>query len=128
MRNWIRSGLKLIDKQRPHMVHGSDLIAYLNDKQSKRKHKCKPNEFYCFKCRIPRPAWEGIIDIEIKNENLLQLSGLCFTCSTKVFKAGSVNKLPEYVKTFSVQTMQGRHIIESTHPSLMCYFERNDKS
>lgn len=128
VRSWIRAGLKLIDKQRPHMVHGSDLIAYLNEKQTKRKHTCKHDELYCFKCRLPRPAWEGLIDIEIKTEKILQLIGICETCGTEVYRTGSVNKLPEYFKTFNVQRMQGRHIIESTHPTLMCYFERNYKS
>ena len=105
VRSWIKSGLKLMDKNRPHIVHGSDLIAYLNERQSKRKCKCKPHEFYCFKCRAARPTWKSIIDIDIKNTKLLQLSGVCASCSIKVFKAGSINKLPEYDKTFNIRLL-----------------------
>ena len=127
-REWIKSGLPLIDKTRPFMMHGSEIIAFLKDKQTKRKQACKINEFFCFKCRLPRHVSEGLIDIKIKYPNRLQLMGTCSTCSTKVFKAGSVSKISEYTKTFSVQRIEGRHIIETAHPTLMCHFESINKS
>lgn len=128
VREWIKSGLPLIDKARPFMMHGSGIITFLKDKHSKRKHPCTPHEFYCFKCRLPSPVWEGLIDIKILAPNRLQLMGICNTCNTKVFKAGSVHKIPEYIKTFNIQKMEGRHIIELIHPTLMCHFERMNKS
>jgi hypothetical protein len=128
VRNWIKLGLPLIDKSRPYLIHGSELIVFLNLRQAKRKKTCKPHELFCFKCREPKASCEGLIDIEIRNPKLLQLIGLCATCSTQTFKAGAVNKLPDYMKIFDVQKMQGRHIIERTHPTLMCHFERTIKS
>lgn len=128
VRNWIKSGLRLIDKMRPHLIHGTELIEFLKTRQAKRKRPCKPHEFYCFKCHVPRPLWKRNISIEILSPARVQLSGLCATCKTKVFKAGSIKKLPYYTKTFNVQEMQGQHIIERTHPSLMCHFERTKKS
>ena len=32
VREWIKSGLPLIDKTRPFMMHGSEIIAFLKDK------------------------------------------------------------------------------------------------
>jgi hypothetical protein len=128
VRNWVKSGLPLIDNVRPHLIHGSALIAFLKERQSKRKQRCELHEFFCFKCRAPRPLWEGLVDIKITSKMVLQLSGVCSTCSTQVFKAGSVVKIPEYAKTFDVQTVQGQHIIERSHPTLMCHFERTEKT
>lgn len=128
VRNWVKSGLPLVDDKRPHMVHGAELIAFLDERQSNRKRQCQPHEFYCFKCRLPRPLWERLADITIASETRLQLSGLCCTCNTQVFKAGSVAKIPEYARTFDLQTVQGRHIIERSHPSLMCHFEKETKT
>ncbi len=128
VRNWIKTGLPLVDGRRPHMVHGSALVIFLDERQSKRKHRCQPHEFFCFKCRLPRPPWEGLADMTITSEKRLQLSGICSTCNTQVFKAGSVAKIPEYAKTFNLQTVQGRHIIERSHPTLMCHFEKETKT
>ena len=128
VRNWVKSGLPLVDQIRPHMVHGSALIAFLNERQSKRKHRCLTHEFFCFKCRQPRPLWERLADITITSATRLQLSGICNTCNTQVFKAGSVAKIPEYTKTFNLQKVQGRHIIEHSNPNLMCHFERPENT
>tara|TARA_R110000737_G_C14567019_1_gene483389 strand:- start:3 stop:491 length:489 start_codon:yes stop_codon:yes gene_type:complete len=128
IREWIKSGLGLIDKTRPYLMHGSEIIFFLKDKQSKRKHPCKLHEFFCFKCQAPRQVWEDLIDIKILGPNRLQLMGICKTCTTKVFKTGSVRKIPKYIQTFNIQKMEGQHIIELTHPTLMCHFERTNKS
>ena len=127
VRNWMKAGLQSIDKTRPYLIHGSDLKAFLNERQSKRKQPCNPHEFYCLKCRAPRSTWEGAIDINITSPKKLELLGLCSTCGTKVFKFGKVEKLPEYAKTFDVLEIQGQHIIERSHPALMCHFERTIK-
>jgi hypothetical protein len=113
---WIKDGLRLIDQRKPYMIHGGDLVEYLTKKQSGRKHKCKPDEFFCFKCRVPRKAWGNVADIQIKNERKLSLSGLCAVCNTIVHRAGSVKKLPEYQKIFLIQTMQEPRITDRTPP------------
>lgn len=127
IRNWIKAGLPLIDNGRPQLVHGSDLIAFLNVRQKKRKRPCKPFEGYCLKCRAPRAFWKSAVDVIIKTPARLQITGLCAECNTAIFKAGSVKKIPEYAKTFDIQTVQGRRIIERSHPTLMCHFKEASK-
>ena len=41
VRNWIKSGLRLIDSSKPFLIHGSDLKDFLNKKHAKRKCRCK---------------------------------------------------------------------------------------
>lgn len=53
---WIKEGLPVIDRQKPYLIHGGELAEYLRRKQSGRKQPCKPDEFFCFKCRaLSRP-------------------------------------------------------------------------
>lgn len=104
---WIKDGLPVIDRRKPYLIHGGELASYLKKKQTGRRHKCNPDEFFCFKCRAPRKAWENVADITIKNESKLAISGLCAACYTPVHRMGVVKKLPEYRKIFSIQTIQG---------------------
>lgn len=127
VRNWVNEGLPLIDTIRPYMVHGSELISFIKKKQSKRKHKCKPNEFYCLKCSVPKTPLNSTIDIKFITSTKLSLEGVCSCCGTKIFRFGLVKNLPEYTKTFVVQKMQGGHIVDTTNPTLMCHFERTNK-
>ncbi len=117
---WIKDGLPIIDQRKPYLIYGADFADYLNGKQKKRKHKCRPDEFYCCKCRAPRKAWKDQADIVIKNESKLSISALCAICDTPVFRAGSVRKLAEYQKIFSIQTIQEQHITDRNSPSVMC--------
>jgi hypothetical protein len=113
---WVKDGLPIIDKQKPYLIHGGDLREYLQKKRAARKQKCRPDEFYCCKCRVPRRAWENVADIHIRNASKLSLSSLCAVCSTPVFRAGAVKKLPEYQKIFSIQTIQQASITVCNNP------------
>lgn len=112
---WIGDGLSLIDERKPYLVHGSALIAFLNKRQADRKRSCQADEFFCCKCRAARPATGNVVDIVFRNDIKLDLRGRCAVCSTIVRRVGSMKKLPEYQKIFTIQTMQGRHINDSNH-------------
>ena len=109
--NWIKAGLPIIDERRPYLIQGNELASFLKKKQSIRKSKCKPNEFFCFKCRVPR-APNGCVIVKIKNDHKLLLVGACSFCGTRMNKAGSVKNLDQYRIVFSIQTMEERHINE----------------
>ena len=124
---WIKDGLPIIDKQKPYLIHGSALIEHLRNKQAGRKRKCKPDEFLCCKCKTPRKAWENVVDIQILNESKLSISGLCAACDTALYRFGSVKKLSEYQKTFSIQKIQQSHITDSHCPVLNSDIRRKEK-
>ena len=103
---WIDAGLECIDSVKPKRIHGSDLKTFLDDRQTKRKKPCKIHEAFCCKCRKPQAIWENVIDLIIRNQKQLTITGLCAVCSTSMYKGGSIKKLPEYHKLFNVQTVQ----------------------
>ena len=74
---WVKDGLRRIDDQKPYMIYGGDLADYLDAKQKKRKKPCRAGEIFCCKCQAPAPVWEGAVDITIRNEKTLYISGIC---------------------------------------------------
>ena len=115
---WVKDGLRPIDPCKPYLIHGGDLADYLRKKQSGRKRKCMPDEFYCCKCRAPCKAWENVADIRIQNEAKLLITGICVVCDTPVNRMGAAGKLAEYRKIFNVQTIHDERIRETAPPAV----------
>lgn len=113
---WYKEGLPRIDKQKPSYVRGSSLKEFIKTRQNNRKHHCRPFEFFCFKCREPKPCWENTVDITILNEKRLMISGLCAQCETRVNKTSSPQKLEQLEKTFNIQTIHDKHLIGCISP------------
>lgn len=114
---WVKDGLQRIDDQKPYMIYGGDLADYLDTKQKKRKKPCRADEIFCCKCQAPRPVWERAIDIKIRNEKTLYLSGLCAICNSALKQIGSMAKLPAYQKNFNVLSIEPPDIIDNLQTS-----------
>ena len=55
---WIAAGLPTTDAERPLLIRGQDIRAFLRAREP-IKQKCPPGEFYCLSCRTPkRPAFD----------------------------------------------------------------------
>jgi hypothetical protein len=63
VRRWLKAGLCTVDDRRPSLVHGGDLITFLDSRQANRKRKCGANEFYCCRCRRPQRPLHNRIEI-----------------------------------------------------------------
>lgn len=113
VREWTRRGLSRIDAHRPYMFHGTTLKEYLHGTQSARKQKCGPEQFYCFRCRQPRRAWQGVIDITIRTAKIITLSGLCEQCNCPVNRNASAKDLPDIARIFIIQTVHNKHRINT---------------
>jgi hypothetical protein len=80
VRRWLKDGLDTIDSTRPILIHGATLKAYLRDRSAKRRKTCGPGEFFCFGCREPRPAWDGLIETDPLPGNRVNASAFCAKC------------------------------------------------
>jgi len=87
VQRWIRlEGLQRIPKTRPHLVHSSDLKAFLSSKKQARKQSCKEDELFCLKCRRPQnPVVGGLSFIMLPNASV-RLQGHCSVCNCKINK------------------------------------------
>ncbi len=124
VRRWIKNGLPIIDQSRPFLIHGRDLIAFLDARQAKRKQPCASHELYCLRCRRPRSPRLGSLEIEVRSETRLDLSATCEKCGTRIHRAGSVARLAEYRKAFSIERPGERRITGCSDPSLMCHLSQ----
>lgn len=124
VRRWIRVGLRTIDHSRPFLVHGSDLIDFLTLRQSSRKQRCGHNQFFCCRCRTPRGALDNRVNIQILNLKQLNISGRCERCGALMNRAGSVEKLDDYRKSFAVQTPAHRRLREVADGGVMCHLDK----
>lgn len=114
---WVsKEGLQTIDKKKPYLIQGKVLRDFLRQRRAKKKKTCKPDEFYCCKCHLPRKAWENVVDVKIKSKETLCLCALCAVCNTRVFRGGSVKRLSEYQKIFSIQEIQEGRIDDRPIP------------
>ena len=91
-----------MDATKPSLIHGSELKAFLAQRKKGAKTPCLPHEFYCLKCRAARTAWEDVVDIKIRSQNLFNIQGLCAVCNTPVHKAAGHKKLTEILKMVAV--------------------------
>lgn len=115
---WLREGLAADQDRRPFLIRGDVLKAFLSARQTGRKRKCQSTEFFCFKCRAPRPAYLGIADIVIESLTRMRLKALCGECGTPVNKVQAVRDLHEIRRRFEIQKVTGEHVWGCAEASL----------
>ncbi|PWJ19360.1 helix-turn-helix domain-containing protein [Jannaschia seohaensis] len=93
VRNWIGAGLEAMDDDRPMLIRGDALQAFIRQHRARRKIKVTMDEFYCLACRAARKPAGGMADCTIR-EGRAMLTALCTTCETVVNKPVPVGQVP----------------------------------
>tara|TARA_R110002020_G_scaffold126738_4_gene284598 strand:- start:8912 stop:9394 length:483 start_codon:yes stop_codon:yes gene_type:complete len=106
VRRWLKAGLPYLADQRPFLILGGDLRAFL-DKRDKPKQRCGLHEFYCFRCREPKAAAGGLIDYTPRTALSGHLSAICEDCETIMHKNFSASKLALLERQAAVSFPQG---------------------
>lgn len=83
---WIKGGLKTIPTTRPYLIHSSDLLAFLEARQARRKHPCTPTQFFCCRCRVAREASGESLGVHTALNGMMHLKGNCKACGGKMNK------------------------------------------
>lgn len=93
VRRWLKAGLIALTEQRPALIIGDDLIAFLKGRKP-LKQKCGPAECYCLKCRTPREPAFGEVEIVKINAVSGNMRALCGTCASIMCKRVPLSRLP----------------------------------
>ena len=93
VRNWINKGLPIFDDVRPLLILGKDLKLFVRKQRKENKHKCKPSELYCLRCRIPRKPDLQTIKFSQQQGGIGRVFGVCSVCDSKVNKYFSWKRL-----------------------------------
>jgi predicted transcriptional regulator len=102
---WLKSGLPYMKEQKPFLILGRDLVAFLKAKKAP-KQTCKPDELYCFRCKAPRKPAFGAVEYRPKKPTGGRLTALCVECSTITNKIVSKAALEALKRILSVSFPQ----------------------
>ncbi len=98
VRSWVRNGLPTLNGQKPFLVLGFDLKAWLKAKWAAKKHKCLPGELFCFRCQRPRMPKPDSVQIISRNEKTVTIKGRCIECNRRMNQVRSRAKSIEFEK------------------------------
>lgn len=101
VRRWMKTGLPAMTDQRPALILGDDLIAFLKGRKAP-KQKCGPAECYCLKCRSPREPAFGEVEIVTINAAIGNMRALCGTCASIIHKRVPLSRLPDLRERFGL--------------------------
>jgi len=106
IRAWIKQGLTAMTDERPTLVRGDALIAFIQAQRQVRKSHLSPDEFYCLKCRAARKPAGGLVDCETDGTRA-KLTALCETCDTIMHKPIAHERVVSLANVFDV-TLRGK--------------------
>ena len=95
VRAWVKDGLPTCDGKRPILILGPDLRAFLQERRTKDKRRCKPGEIYCVRCRAPKQPAGDMAEYQPITPSLGNLVGICPDCEGIMYRRASKAKLPE---------------------------------
>lgn len=125
VRNWIKSGLPLLDDRRPCLILGEDLRGFLQKKRQSRKRRCKRYEIYCLRCRAPKRPAADMVDYSRLSDSAGRLIGLCPDCNGVMNRYVNAATLAEIrvVLDVSIPTAQ-KHISKRSDPPVNSDFSK----
>ena len=119
IRQWIKQGLPTTDNQRPMLILGRDLRAFLEKRRAANRRPCAPGQIYCVRCRSPREPAGGRADWKIRGLWLGDLVGTCPVCKSMMYRRANLRKLPAILGPLQVTFPEGlSRIDERSSPSL----------
>lgn len=124
---WLKDGLCTIDSHKPYLIYGEELQNFLRTKRVEQRRPCKPDEFYCCRCRKPRKLANNSAELTVLKSQKLRLQGKCQTCSCSVFRMTSPNHLGEISNLMAISCLAERHIVEGLLANVNVHLLEKDK-
>ena len=93
VRAWIKLGLQPIDRRRPTLIHGLELLRFVKNRRITSKRPCPAGHMFCLKCRAPRQPAAGMTDYLPISETSGNLRALCSKCGTLMHRRASLANL-----------------------------------
>lgn len=122
VRSWIRTGLPVIDDNRPKLVHGAALKDWLDRRKAERKRRCGPGEMYCLRCRSPRLPMPGSLMIIQRNAKTAMMKALCAECGAQMNRAASISEALDPAQPMRPRKAGTLRIVVSHDPPLKRHF------
>ena len=127
VRQWIKHGLKTIDRQKPLLIQGRDLAEFLLARRRRQRRPCAAGEIYCVRCRLPRMPAGKFVDYTPLTTTQGNLVGICPDCACRIYRRVSLAKLDAAKGGLDVRRAGAeRHIGEIASPSVNSDFKADE--
>src|SRR5262245_31354553 len=121
VRNWLRQGLTAIDRQRPTLVLGSELIRFLRERRRQAKQTCGPGRIYCIACRAPKNPAGNVADCIPVATSAGNLCGICPDCDRMIYRRVNLGKIVAVQGDLEITVTQPQtRLRETAGPSVNC--------
>jgi Helix-turn-helix domain len=124
VRHWSKEGLRPIDDRRPILVHGSDLKAFLAQRQEARRQKCASGEFFCFRCREPRRPWGNLVEVTPHTQKISKLTAICCICETEMHRTINRAAVSNFLAAAEQRSVDPERLTGSSDPIENCDLEK----
>lgn len=134
VRTWINQGLIVRDNSKKNpLLLGSDIIAFIKQRQQKSRYKLKIDEFHCPKCKCSRKALNNIKWLETTNKSLgknakqVNIKSRCEVCRIIIQRFSSDRQIEEFKTLGLTFTEHENRLIGYEQPYLNTHIKREDK-
>ena len=129
IRAWLKSGLEPIDDRRPIVILGRHLAGFLHARRKHRRQRCGVGQFYCMRCRAPKPPAAQVAEYRPITPSSGNLGGTCADCGSRMCRRVALAKLATVAGDLEVVLPQAQERIEdTTKPSLNSDFSHEAKT
>lgn len=105
-------GLFVLTDQRPHLIPGKDLRAFVKKAKEADKKPCGAGELYCFSCRKPSsPAGDAVELIHDQNGLASNLTAHCHVCNSKMNQRASDRTIATFRRLYDVTERQAERTL-----------------
>ncbi|MGO8762547.1 MAG: DNA-binding protein, partial [Desulfobaccales bacterium] len=119
VRCWVKGGLATIDDNRPMLILGHVLGAFLQARRVKNKQTCKPGELYCVRCRAPKSPAGDMAEYSPITEKFGNLVAICPDCDAIMNRHVSLVKIEQIRGKMDISFPEKVHqLIESANPTV----------
>lgn len=107
VRSWQTRGLQVIKDQRPYLIVGSVLKAFLQKQADARKMPLAIDQFYCAPCKRRDRPMGGMADYVAITPTKGCLVGLCPRCERQIQRFANVSNLHEFEAVLDIVSRDG---------------------
>lgn len=116
VRGWLKSGLTAIDDDRPTLILGRHLRAYLDARRKSAKRSCPAGTMYCFKCRAAKPPAAGMVDFIPYTATHGNLRAICGDCESFMHRCARTASIAAVMPGLAVTIQAAQATINEVSP------------
>jgi hypothetical protein len=95
--------MQQLDVTRPTMIMGFQALEFLNARKAKVRRPMALGEFYCMRCKTPRPPLGAMADYVPSSEAGGRLKAFCAVCECACNRNIRADELPDVRKVLDVE-------------------------